>query len=125
MSVSPDIPLWRRLLRNPRVVVGGGVCALLLLLAVFAPWIAPLDPQDQDLMASFEAPALLSAPADAAPDAARHLLGTDNLGRDVLSRLLFGARTALIVALVAATLTALAGTVLGALAGFYLSLIHI
>ena len=115
----PAITIWQRLLRNPRVLIGGAVCALLLLLAVFAPWIAPLDPQDQDLLASFERPALLAAPVDAEPDAARHWLGTDNLGRDVLSRLVFGARIALLVAVAAATLAALVGTALGALAGFY------
>jgi ABC-type dipeptide/oligopeptide/nickel transport system permease subunit len=119
MSDRPLVPTWQRLLRNPRVVIGGAIGALLLLLAAFAPWIAPLDPQDQDLMASFEAPALMGAPADAPADAARHWLGTDNLGRDVLSRLVFGTRTAVIVAVVAATITALAGTALGALAGFY------
>ena len=92
---------------------------MLLLLALFAPWIAPLDPQEQDLLSSFERPALLGAPADALPDAPAHWLGTDNLGRDVLSRLVFGARIALLVAVVAATLAALLGTALGALAGFY------
>ena len=125
MSDRPAISVWQRLLRNPRVLVGGAVCALLLLMAVFAPWIAPLDPQEQDLLASFERPALLGAAAaavaDAAPeaDAAHHWLGTDNLGRDVLSRLVFGARIALLVAVSAATLAALLGTALGAIAGFY------
>jgi peptide/nickel transport system permease protein len=119
MSERPAITVWQRLLRNPRVVIGGGVCALLLLLAVCAPWIAPLDPQEQDLLSSFEAPALFGLPADAAADSPRHWLGTDNLGRDVLSRLVFGARIALLVAVIAATLAALIGTALGALAGFY------
>ena len=125
MSDRPAISVWQRLLRNPRVLVGGAVCALLLLMAVFAPWIAPLDPQQQDLLASFERPALLGAAAaavaDAAPDAdaVHHWLGTDNLGRDVLSRLVFGARIALLVAVSAATLAALLGTALGAIAGFY------
>ena len=119
MSERPAITAWQRLLRNPRVLIGGGVCAVLLLLAVCAPWIAPLDPQEQDLLSSFEAPTLFGLPADAAPEAARHWLGTDNLGRDVLSRLVYGARIALLVATIAATLTALIGTALGALAGFY------
>ena len=119
MAERPGITVWQRLLRNPRVVAGGGVCLVLLLLALFAPWIAPLDPQEQDLLSSFEQPALLGAPADALPDAPAHWLGTDNLGRDVLSRLVFGARIALLVAVVAATLAALLGTALGALAGFY------
>lgn len=119
MRDRPLVSVWQRLMRNPRVVIGGGVCLLLFLLALFAPWIAPLDPQEQDLMASFETPALLGAQAGATIDAARHWLGTDNLGRDVLSRLVFGARTALIVAVIAAALTALIGTALGAVAGFY------
>ncbi len=119
MAERPAITVWQRLLRNPRVVIGGAVCLLLLVLAAFAPWIAPLDPQDQDLLASFEAPRLFGAPADAAEDVASHWLGTDNLGRDVLSRLVFGARTALIVSVVAAALACLVGTTLGALAGFF------
>ena len=125
MAERAAVSTVQRLLRNPRVLIGGGVCLLLLLLALFAPWVAPLDPQDQDLLSSFERPALLGTAADATPqaapdaDAARHWLGTDNLGRDVLSRLVFGARIALLVALAAASLAALMGTALGALAGFY------
>ena len=119
MAGRAAVPVWQRLLRNPRVLIGGAVCVVLLLLALFAPWLAPLDPQDQDLLSSFEPPALSTPPADAAPDAARHWLGTDNLGRDVLSRLVFGARIALLVAVAAATLAALLGTTLGALAGFF------
>lgn len=117
MSQRPEISIWRRLLRNPRVLIGGLVCVLLSLAALTAPWIAPADPQEQDLMAAFEPPNLLAPRA--ADSTTPHWLGTDNLGRDVLARLLFGARTALIVALLAATLTALVGTLLGALAGFY------
>jgi len=118
----PPIALHQRLWRNPRVLLGGAVLAALLLLAALAPWLAPQDPQAQDLMASFEAPALLGGAAapdqTAEPDAARHWLGTDNLGRDVLSRLVWGARSAMLVALAAATLTALLGTALGAVAGY-------
>lgn len=119
MTARAEIRLWQRLLRNPRVVVGGLVCLFMLVLAVGAPWIAPADPQAQDLIASFESPALLGASADADPDAPRYWLGTDNLGRDVASRMVYGTRIALLVAVVAATLTALVGSLLGALAGFY------
>ncbi len=113
------VPLAARLVRNPRVVGGAVVLLLLLFTALFAPWVSPLDPLEQDLLSPFQPPAW-SADA-AAPDdgAARHWLGTDALGRDVLSRLIWGARTALIVASVAALLTALVGTVLGAAAGFF------
>lgn len=122
MSDRRVVPLGRRLLRNPRVLLGGAILLVLLAMALFAPWIAPMDPQDQDLMETMGTPALFggaSADASAEPDAARHWLGTDNLGRDVLSRLIFGARTALIVALAAALLSAVVGTVLGAIAGFF------
>ena len=109
----PDLPLTYRILHEPRAVFGLIVLGLLLLAAVFAPWLSPHDPLEQDLLSSFLPP---SWQTDGDP---MFLLGTDNLGRDIMSRLIHGARTALIVALVAATLAALLGTVLGMLAGFY------
>ena len=109
----PDLPLSYRILHEPRAVFGLVVLGLMLLAAVFAPWLSPHDPLEQDLLSSFLPPAWQ---ADGDP---MFFLGTDNLGRDIASRLIYGARTALIVALVAATLAALLGTVLGMLAGFY------
>lgn len=109
----PDLPLTYRILHEPRAVFGLIVLALMLLAAVFAPWLSPHDPLEQDLLSSFLPP---SWQANGDPF---FLLGTDNLGRDIVSRLIYGARTALIVALVAAALAALLGTVLGMLAGFY------
>ena len=101
------------LLAEPRVVWGGGFIAILVLLAVFAPWIAPKNPLEQDLMLSTLPPAGYSG---AEPG---FYFGTDDLGRDVLSRMIHGTRIALIVAFVAATLAALIGTVLGLIAGWY------
>ena len=109
----PDLPLTYRILHEPRAVFGLIVLGLMLLAAVFAPWLSPHDPLEQDLLSSFLPP---SWQANGDPV---FLLGTDNLGRDIASRLIYGARTALIVALVAAALAALLGTVLGMLAGFY------
>ncbi len=109
----PDLPLSYRILHEPRAVFGLVVLGLMLLAAVFAPWLSPHDPLEQDLLSSFFPP---SWQAEGDP---MFFLGTDNLGRDIASRLIYGARTALIVALVAATLAALLGTVLGMLAGFY------
>ena len=109
----PNLPLTYRILHEPRAVFGLIVLALMLLAAVFAPWLSPHDPLEQDLLSSFLPP---SWQANGDPV---FLLGTDNLGRDIVSRLIYGARTALIVALVAAALAALLGTVLGMLAGFY------
>jgi len=122
----PDIPLYARLLRNPRLVAGGLILLSLLIAALFAPWLAPMDPLEQDLLSPLAAPGLgadPSVPADSAdptdPAAAVHWFGTDSLGRDVLSRMIWGARTALIVACVAALAAGALGTALGALAGYY------
>jgi ABC-type dipeptide/oligopeptide/nickel transport system permease subunit len=100
-------------LRDRKVLIGGGFILLLVIVALFAPWFAPKDPLEQDLMLGTLPPAGFSG---AEPG---YLLGTDDLGRDVLSRLIHGTRIALTVAFVAATLAALLGTVLGLLAGWY------
>lgn len=104
--------LRRLLAGNGRVLFGGGVIAVLVVVAVAAPLIAPHDPLQQDLLDS------LLPPVWAGGDE-RYLLGTDGLGRDILSRLIFGARVALTVAVVAASLAALLGTMLGLMAGYF------
>jgi dipeptide transport system permease protein len=86
---------------------------LLVLVAVFAPWIAPKNPLEQDLF-SGRLPPFWMHGADKG-----FLLGTDSLGRDVLSRIIFGTRIALAVALISGTLTCVIGASLGILAGFY------
>ena len=103
----------RAVLAEPKVYLGGGFILLLLLIAIFAPLVAPKNPLDQDLMLASLPPAGV---AGAEPG---YWLGTDDLGRDVLSRLIYGARVALIVAFVAASLAALVGSVLGLIAGWY------
>jgi dipeptide transport system permease protein len=113
------IPLTARLLRNPRVVAGALVLLLLVIAALGARWLAPFDPLEQDLLSPLQPPIWSAAATPPDPGNATHWLGTDTLGRDVLSRLIWGARTALIVAVVAALLTALLGTALGAAAGFF------
>ena len=104
---------WRRALANRRVVAGAAVLLLMLAAAVLAPLLAPFDPLDQDLVNSF------LPPAWAASGDPQHLFGTDNLGRDILARLIYGSRTALIVAIAAALGAGVLGTALGLLAGFY------
>nr|WP_245223896.1 ABC transporter permease [Rhizobium halophytocola] len=99
--------------REQRVLWGGGFIALLVLAALFAPLIAPHDPLEQDLMLSTLPP--ISWP-DAEPG---YYLGTDDLGRDVLSRLIYGTRTALTVAVIAAGLAAVLGSLLGLAAGWF------
>ena len=95
-----------------RAWFGIAVFALLIVVALGAGWLAPHDPLDQDLLAASVPPAWTSD-GDRA-----HLFGTDALGRDILSRLIFGARPALVVALAGASLAGLVGTLLGLLAGF-------
>lgn len=100
------------LLRDRRVAVGGAVLAGLGLLALAAPWLAPFDPLDQpDVLQG-----RLLPPLAAGPEGAVRWLGTDQLGRDVLSRLLHGARVSLAVGGLAALLSAALGTAFGALA---------
>ena len=96
-----------------RVWFGAIVIGLALVCAVFCRWIAPHDPLEQDLMASS------LPPAWAADGDRSHLLGTDSLGRDILSRMVWGARPAMIVAFAGASLAALVGTLLGLWAGYH------
>jgi peptide/nickel transport system permease protein len=95
-----------------RVIAGSAVVLIVLLCALLAPLIAPHDPDEQDLLTT-----LLPAAWQAGGDFS-HLLGTDALGRDVLSRLLFGARVAMTVALAASFGAMIAGSVLAYIAGY-------
>lgn len=102
---------WHRRLA-PRAWLGIAFTALLVACALGAPWLAPHDPLDQDLLAASLPPAWATA------GEAAHLFGTDGLGRDILSRLIWGARPALVVAVAGALLAGLIGTALGLAAGF-------
>ena len=103
-----SLAVWR----NPRVAFGILVVMALAIAAAGAPWLSPHDPLEQDLLNSFQVPAWSGG------DSA-HPLGTDSLGRDILSRLIYGARAALIVAFVAALFAGLLGTALGLAAGYF------
>ncbi len=103
----------QRLLRDRKVLVAGGFIVFLIVLALAAPWIAPKDPLAQNLLTATVPPLGF---ADAEPG---YLLGTDGLGRDVLSRVIFGTRVSLTVAFVAAGLACLIGSLLGLFAGFF------
>lgn len=104
---GPAAIAWRRFRRQPRALVGLAVIAALAGLAVFAPWIARHDPYATDLLRAEQ------------PPSAAHWLGTDDLGRDVFARLLFGGRISLSVGLVSVAIAATLGTLLGATAGYY------
>jgi peptide/nickel transport system permease protein len=97
---------WKALARNRLAVVGGAVVVVLVLLAVLAPVLAPWDPHRPDVKTILD------------PPSARHWLGTDQLGRDVLSRMLYGARVSLAVGFVSVGIAALIGVIVGAVAGY-------
>ena len=106
-------PTLRRCLAEPRVVCGGALLLFILLVAVFAPLIAPHDPGEQDLLHTLTPPAWQPDGDWSFP------LGTDSLGRDILSRLIYGARVAMRVAVVASLGAAILGSVLALIAGYF------
>jgi peptide/nickel transport system permease protein len=101
----------KTLLRRPSVAISLLFIAAVLLLAIFAPWAAPFDPSEQFI----EGLSLEGAPL---PPDATYRMGTDLLGRDLLSRLLYGARTSLFIGLLANGIAVLIGTLVGLTAGF-------
>lgn len=102
-----------RYLTDVRLVIGIAVTALVLVSGLFAPLIAPYDPSSQDLLA------ILLPPVWQDGGASSHLFGTDSLGRDVLSRMIYGARTAMTVALFATAGAMVVGTFLANCAGYF------
>jgi peptide/nickel transport system permease protein len=110
MSAAPDTPrrasLVRRLLANPSAAAGAVLCALIVLAAVFAPLLAPHDPIDQNIVDRLS------------PPTADYPLGTDAYGRDVLSRILFGARISLLVAVSSTAAAIVIGGAIGAVSGY-------
>ncbi|WP_423208939.1 ABC transporter permease [Paracoccus yeei] len=106
-------PVWRKALRNSGMTIGGGVLLLMVLIALFAPLLAPHDPYAQDLTRRFLPPFWHDR---AVPE---HLLGTDHLGRDYLSRLVYGARISLGVGFGVIIVSAIIGISLGLVAGYF------
>ena len=100
-------PRVRAFARHRLALIGAIVIALLGVIAILAPVIAPYDPNEIDLFATAQGPSRA------------HLLGTDDIGRDVLSRLIYGTRVSLSVGLVSVTIYVLIGTVLGSLSGYF------
>ena len=98
---------WRRLVRSPNLVVGAAVLALVVGAAIFAPQIAPHSPIDQAFTDQLRPP---SPP---------HLFGTDEFGRDIFSRVLYGARIALVIGVLADGIALALGVVLGVVSGYF------
>lgn len=109
---APPQGALARLLRRRMAVFGLVIIALVVGGAVFAPWLAPFDPNDQ----MFDGLTLEGAPM---PPDAKFWMGTDLLGRDLFSRLLYGAQTSLIIGVVANGLALVIGTLVGITAGFF------
>lgn len=97
---------WRTFRRNRLALIGGVVVALLMVVAVLAPVLAPLDPYRPNVRKMLENPS------------GGHLFGTDQLGRDVLSRMIYGARVSLAVGFVSVGIATFIGIILGAVAGY-------
>jgi peptide/nickel transport system permease protein len=104
--VAPRSRVWRRFRRHRLALIGSSILVILVLMAIFASVISPYDPYKP----SFREPLLEPSPA--------HWMGTDDLGRDLLSRLIYGSRVSLSVGLVAVSIYMLIGTILGLLAGY-------
>ena len=98
---------WKRLKKNKVAMTGLGIIVVLVIIACFASFIAPYDPYGQNLMHKNM------------PPSGEHLLGTDHLGRDMLSRIIFGARISLLVGIVCELIAVPIGVIMGSLAGYY------
>ena len=103
-EIAPAQSEFRRVVRvffgRKLAVVGLVLIALLIITAIFAPWLAPYPPNELDMTQTLAKPS------------ADHWLGTDNLGRDVLSRIIYGARTSIIIALGATAMSVIVGEIL-------------
>ncbi|MFC2095616.1 ABC transporter permease [Candidatus Bipolaricaulota bacterium] len=99
----------RRLLRDPLTLIGSFVLISWLVVALLAPTIAPHDPFKIDILNKFSPPSISSG----------HLMGTDNLGRDILSRIMYGSRISLMMGFVVVTAATLFGVVVGTVSGYF------
>lgn len=115
LGKAAPVRRWRlrRALRpwlKPKIVIGGLIVLALIVIGGLAPWIAPYDPNAQNLSAALKAPQWLVGP---------HVLGTDAVGRDILSRLFYGARVSLLIALMVVLISGVVGIGLGAVSGYF------
>lgn len=104
---TPSRLFWYRFKRNKPAIFGGFIIAAMVVVAIFAPLLAPYSPYQQDLLHITQ------------PPTAAHLMGTDDLGRDVLSRIIFGARVSVGAAIIPTLIALIIGVPLGLLTGYY------
>jgi peptide/nickel transport system permease protein len=104
---SPLLEAWRRLKMNRAAICGLAVIVVLVTSALLAPWVAPYDPSKMDVRARLQGPSL------------KHVLGTDNFGRDIFSRIVYASRISLVIGFVAVGIGAVFGGITGAVSGYY------
>ncbi|WP_411969500.1 ABC transporter permease [Mesorhizobium sp. BR1-1-14] len=112
MPVKPRAGVWRRLVKRRLALLGLFIVAIVLAGAILAPWLTGYDPNEQ----MFDGLTLEGSPL---PPDAKFWLGTDLLGRDLLTRILYGARTSLIIGIAANGVALLIGTLVGVTAGYF------
>lgn len=95
---------------KPKILLGGGIVVTLVFVGLFAPWISPYDPNAQNLSAALKAPDWIGG---------THILGTDQVGRDILARLFYGARISLLIATAVVIISGLIGIALGVISGYF------
>jgi peptide/nickel transport system permease protein len=106
-AISLRVSLARNARRNPLAAIGVVLIAIFVIFALFAPWIAPQDP------------AVINLPARLDPPSRTHWLGTDELGRDILSRVIYGARISILVGTCVVATSLALGLIIGSIAGYY------
>lgn len=106
-GARPAVAALRSLTRNRAALLGAAILLVLALVAVLAPLLTPYDPTKQNLSAAFDGPSLA------------HPLGTDQLGRDILARIMFGGRYTLLIGVLAVSLATVIGVPLGLISGYF------
>ncbi|MFC3227483.1 ABC transporter permease [Marinibaculum pumilum] len=112
-TLTPNQLMRYRAKRHPGLLLGGGVTLAIVLAALLAPWIAPYDPIQQDLLAKLKPPVWAEGGSWA------HVFGTDIYGRDFFSRILYGARVSVFIGFFAAFVSAIVGAAIGVVGGYF------
>jgi peptide/nickel transport system permease protein len=113
LAPSPFATVMRRFLGNSTFIFAGSIFGLIVLMALFAPLIAPYDPYAQDLGKRLVPPVWYDG------GSWEHILGTDGMGRDYLSRMMYGAQISLLIGISAAFISGIIGSLLGVTAGYF------
>ena len=113
LAPSPTQIMRRKLLGHAGITIGGGVLLVMVFMALFAPWLAPFDPFDQDLSRR------LIPPIWHDKGTWIHILGTDHFGRDYLTRVIYGSQISLMIGFLAMLISGVIGTTMGVAAGYF------